>query len=180
MAGRALKWVEPRLPSPVLLSAAALAVSAVLIAVVPMTPLDLKNGVWGLPLLGVLIAVMISSALILLASRLPVPRFAAGPILALASVAIAVVLFHPYFIWLLRPWGVPFKAILFVAVVSLLIVTEIDYIASSGAISAVKVGVQIVGVLLACHYVNKIVVCLASVTKKALAGVFQISVSMKR
>lgn len=115
MAGRVLRHVEPRLTRPVVVGAAAIALSALLIAVVPMTPIDLKSGGWGLPVLGPLLAVLISGGMILVGSRLPLPERATGPITALASVAIAVVLFHPYLIWLLNGWGVAHAVILLVA-----------------------------------------------------------------
>ncbi|MDN4614762.1 acyltransferase family protein [Leifsonia sp. F6_8S_P_1B] len=117
MAGRLLRHVEPRLRRPVVIGGAAIAMAALLIAVVPMTPIDLKSGGWGLPLLGPLLAVLISGGMILVGSRLPIPERAAGPITALASVAIAVVLFHPYPIWLLNGWHVAHAVILLVALV---------------------------------------------------------------
>jgi surface polysaccharide O-acyltransferase-like enzyme len=117
MAGRLLRHVEPRLKRPAAVGAAAIVVSALVIALVPMTPIDLKSGGWGLPVLGPLLAVLIGGGMILVGSRLPVPARASGPIVALASVAIAVVLFHPYLIWLLNGWGVAHGWILLVALV---------------------------------------------------------------
>lgn len=94
LAGRGLAFVEPFLRWRAALSIALLAVSALLLAFVPMTPIDLKSGTWGTPGLQLAIALMVSSALILTARHLTLPAALSRFVSLVATGALGVVFGH--------------------------------------------------------------------------------------
>jgi acyltransferase len=117
MAGRGLRRIEGRIPNPVPVAIGLLVVAALTIALVPMTPPDLKNGLWGTPVIEFALAVVIPSCFILIAKRIPLGQPLSALVTQLSSVAIAVVLSHTLVIWELGVDGVQPKFILLAAVV---------------------------------------------------------------
>ncbi|WP_433347931.1 acyltransferase family protein [Micromonospora sp. CA-111912] len=102
LAGRLLRRFRERVP--VGLAAAMLALGVALVATGLSTPLDVKAGDFGRPVLGVLTAVLISGGLVRLAEGLDghVGARAARAIGWLAACGIAVVLSHAAILWVLR------------------------------------------------------------------------------
>lgn len=104
LAGRQLPFLLKRLKHPALVGLGLLAVSAALVASSLSPQLDLKAGYFGVPVLGVLVAIAISAGLILVANEL-VPRLGSrfsASATALASGGMFVVLAHPVVLWLLN------------------------------------------------------------------------------
>ncbi|MFF3865527.1 acyltransferase family protein [Micromonospora sp. NPDC001898] len=102
LAGRLLRRFRERVP--VGLAAAMLALGVVLVATGLSTPLDVKAGDFGRPVLGVLTAVLISGGLVRLAEGLDghVGARVARASGWLAACGIAVVLSHAAILWVLR------------------------------------------------------------------------------
>ncbi|WP_281270839.1 acyltransferase family protein [Frondihabitans australicus] len=100
LAGRLLRRAAPRLTRP-MLWAAGLGTMGVAAVALGSRPLDLKQGDFGVPLAGVLVALCLCTALTLafqtIGSRLP--SWAAQTATSLALVGIGVVLTHSAVIW---------------------------------------------------------------------------------
>ncbi|PJJ61751.1 acyltransferase family protein [Compostimonas suwonensis] len=103
LAGSALRRHRDRIVRPATTGIVLIALSAVVIATGVSAPLDLKPADFGTPLLSPLVAVAISTGLVLVAERL-VPLFgrtADRAIILLASCGLLVVLTHPVVLWVL-------------------------------------------------------------------------------
>jgi len=102
--GQVLRRIMPRLQHPLVLALVLLTLAAAAVASGISSPLSMKYGDFGVPVLGVLVAVASSAGLILVAEEL-VPRLSrriqAGAV-HLATVALAVILSHAAVLWVLQ------------------------------------------------------------------------------
>ncbi|HEY5222463.1 MAG TPA: acyltransferase family protein [Microbacteriaceae bacterium] len=107
LLGTAARSVRPRIAQPGLVGLALLLASAVLVVGGLSSPLDIKQGDFGTPLLSTVVAVMISFGLLLVAEsvfgRMPgsVSRLATR----LSCACFMVVLLHPLVMWLMLTFG---------------------------------------------------------------------------
>jgi len=99
LAGRGIAAVEPRLSHPRSVGLLVLAAGAAVIAFFPLDDVDLKQGLFGTPLIGILIAVAVSMGLLLACRTIPFGDGLSRLMAALAVVGIAVVLSHPLVVW---------------------------------------------------------------------------------
>ena len=113
--------VRPRIRRPALVGLALLALSATLIAAGFASPLDIKVGDFGTPVLSVLVAVSISFALVLVMEALfrHLPVAVGDGATRLATAGFTVVLSHPLILWLMLKFfpAVPDWGIFGIAVV---------------------------------------------------------------
>lgn len=102
-AGTWLRGIEHRIRSKIWVALVALAASFVLTAVGVISPVDIKSGCWGTPILSVLIAIAISWSLVLLASAAcaRASRAVDRLITGFALCGFTIVLAHPAVLWLL-------------------------------------------------------------------------------
>jgi fucose 4-O-acetylase-like acetyltransferase len=107
--------IRPRIRRPTLVGLALLTISAALIAAGFASPLDIKVGNFGTPVLSVLVAVSISFALVLVMEALfrHLPEAVGNGATRLATAGFTVVLSHPLILWLMLKffpavpdWGV--------------------------------------------------------------------------
>ncbi|UAJ81005.1 acyltransferase family protein [Leifsonia sp. ZF2019] len=115
--GTAAREVEPRIPRKPLVGLALIVLPLVVIALVQPEPIDIKQGLYGAPAVGVLFACAISFGLVLVAQAIPYPRVLGGLVTELAVVGIAVVLFHPYVLAYSRAHGLPAVGMFLAAVI---------------------------------------------------------------
>lgn len=107
VVGSAARGLEPRTAHRAWVGAALVVVPLVVIAIVQPTPIDIKQGGYGTPVLGLALACAISFGLILVAKSIRFPRVAGTAITELAVVGIAVVLLHPFVLYYARSFGLP-------------------------------------------------------------------------
>ena len=115
LAGRTLRQHESRISHPVVVGASLIGASLVAIAIVPLAPIDIKHGSFGTPILSAVLAVTISSGMLLIAKGITVGPRLGRSLSALAIVGIAVVLFHPTILTLAKGLGLP-KSVVLLAV----------------------------------------------------------------
>ena len=94
IAGRGVAKLVPRIRYPILTGAGLLAVSAAVLAWVPLTSFDLKDGDWGTPAIEPAVAVVICTGMIVLAERISLPPRLGAFTSLVATGAIAVSLGH--------------------------------------------------------------------------------------
>ncbi len=116
LAGRILRLAEPRLTHPVISGVLLLFAAILAIAFIPQDYVDLKNGLFGTPGIGVMIAVSAGAGMILVARGVSLGIHTASLSVALGTVGIAVVLAHPVVIWAFRTHEVMPKWTLLAAV----------------------------------------------------------------
>lgn len=107
VAGSAARELESRITHRVLVGAALIVVPLVLIGLIRPADIDIKQGLYGTPVLGVVFACAISFGLVLVAQAIRYPRTVSAVITELAMVGIAVVLFHPVVLTYARALGLP-------------------------------------------------------------------------
>lgn len=103
LAGYALKVHRKKIIRPSWTGATMIAISAVLILTKLSAPLDLKQADFGTPVLSVLVAILVSTGLVLIAEAL-VPKMGMNAnewITRIALGGFMVVLTHSFFIWIL-------------------------------------------------------------------------------
>ncbi|WP_431220860.1 acyltransferase family protein [Leifsonia xyli] len=116
VVGSAARGLEERIGSPAWVGAALVLVPLVIIALMRPSPIDIKQGSFGTPVLGLVLACAISFGLILLAKSIRYPKVIGSAITELAVVGIAVVLVHPFVLAYARSFGLPTAGQLAVAV----------------------------------------------------------------
>lgn len=117
LAGRWLRQVVPRVRRPVLVGVLLLVAAAAATAFLPLADVDIKQGGFGTPIAGLLIAVAIVAGMVLIVERIPLGQAISRASLALAPVGIAVVLAHPLVITALGLHGSEPKWVLLAAVI---------------------------------------------------------------
>ena len=117
VAGSTARDLERYIHRPIVVGAALVVVPLVTIGIVRPDPIDIKQGLYGSPVLGVVLASMISFGLVLVAKSIPFPRVLGLVITEFALVGIAVVLFHPFVLNYSRAYGAPAAGIFVLAVV---------------------------------------------------------------
>ncbi len=118
VAGAAARRLQGRIAaSSAWVGPALIVVPLVIIAVTQPAEVDIKQGLYGTPVVGILLACSISFGLVLTSRLVPWPRSFGSLVTELAVVGIAVVLFHPYVITYGRAFGLPPLLILTAALV---------------------------------------------------------------
>lgn len=117
VVGTAARELENRITRPALTGIALVVIPLIVIGVTHPEPIDIKQGIYGAPTLGVVLACAISYGLVLVAKTVRFSRSAATAVTELAVVGIAVVLFHPYVLYYTRVHGVPAEGMFALAVV---------------------------------------------------------------
>lgn len=105
--GSLARELEPRLPKAPLVGVGLILVPLIVIGVAQPEPIDIKQGLFGAPVVGVVFACAISFGLVLVAKAVPYPRALGALVTELAVVGIAVVLFHPFVLSYSRTHGLP-------------------------------------------------------------------------
>lgn len=115
--GAMLRRWENRHPIAPWIGVPLLVVPLLVIAVVDPQDIDIKQGLYGTPVLGPILAVSISFGLILVAKGVPFPRAIAAGVTELAIVGIAVVLSHPIVLVYGRALELPQPTLLLAALI---------------------------------------------------------------
>lgn len=106
IAGFAARRVEPRIPSGaatrIPLGAALLLIAGAALASGLVDPVNIKQGDWGTPVAGILVACLISWGLVLIARAVAWGRLGAV-FTSFALIGFAVVLAHPAVLWMITP-----------------------------------------------------------------------------
>lgn len=117
VAGAAARHAERGIRQPLWTGTALIIAPLLMIAAIHPTTVDIKQGEYGVPVVGALFACAISFGLVLVAKTIPWPSMVGSAITELAVVGIAVVLFHPYVLGQVRAWGAPAPLVLVAAIV---------------------------------------------------------------